>query len=280
MYDYVSLRIDANPCSETITDLVADSLCEIGFESFEPDDKGLTAYIRKDQYDRIAAEEALQNFPITAQFTYSERTIIGEDWNREWEQNYYQPILIDGQCVVRSTFHKNAPSAPLEVLIDPKMAFGTGHHATTAGMIRLIMKSDMEGRRVIDIGTGTGILAILSKKLGAKEVSAIEIDPYALENAEENGLINKVHINWICGDASALQELEKSDYLLANINLNVILSDIDKYLMKLRPGGQMLLSGFYEKDFDIILKRATSIGMEFIDKIIDNEWVAVKFIKR
>lgn len=275
MYDYIALRIDCSPCSETITDLVADSLAEIDFETFEPDDKGLTAYIRKDLYKREKVEEALIDFPIPARFHFNETLIEGEDWNKEWEQNYFQPICIDERVVIRSSFHKDAPKAPIEILIDPKMAFGTGHHATTAGMVRLLLSLDLKGKRVIDMGTGTGILSLLSKKLGAEEVSAIEIDPFALENARENGMLNKENVKWVCGDASKLEDESPADVFLANINLNVILADIDKYMSRLRPGGYLLLSGFYEKDLEEIRKAVSHYGLKEIKKNIDNGWTAV-----
>lgn len=279
MYDYIALRVSAVPCNETITDLIADCLAETGFESFEPDEKGVTAYIRKDLYDRDRAEKSLEDFPIELNFNFEESVIEGEDWNKEWEQNYFRPILIADKVVVRSSFHQSAPEAQLEILIDPKMAFGTGHHATTAGMIKLLLEEDMHGKRVIDMGSGTGILAILCKKRGAGEVTAIEIDPYALENAVENGQLNQVEVNWICGDASSLVRLEEADYFLANINLNVILADLEKYVSKIKPGGKLLLSGFYEKDLDSIKKSLDDYGLKSKKTIIENEWVASMFEK-
>lgn len=279
MYDYISLRVKAVPCNETVTDLVADALAGIGFESFEPDEEGVTAYIRKDLFNRSRTEKALADFPIATHFTFSEEIIEGEDWNKEWEQNYFKPISIDGQCVIKSSFHKDAPSAPLEILIDPKMAFGTGHHATTAGMVRLLLQTPLEGKSVIDMGTGTGILSILCKKRGASEVTAIEIDPFALENAEENGLLNNVRIKWICGDSSALEEVELSDLLLANINLNVIMEDFNLYFKKIKQGGYLFLSGFYAKDLPLITEKADQTGMIIEKKLVENEWVAIKLRK-
>ena len=279
MYDYISIRINSNPCNETITDLLADSLAEIGFETFEPDNNGVTAYIRKDLYRRSDVEEILRDFIIEASFSLSEEIIEGEDWNREWEQNYFQPIVIDDKCIVRSSFHNDTRKCPIEILIDPKMAFGTGHHATTAGMMRLLMNSDLNGKNVIDMGTGTGILAILCKKLGANTVSAIEIDPFALANAEENGVLNNVEVNWICGDANALDKLQNVDCFLANINLNVIIGDFSKYMAKINSGGYLFLSGFYEYDLDRIMREAEKFNLIKESVNIENEWVAVKFKK-
>ena len=279
MFDYIAFRVDASPCNETITDLVADALAEIGFETFQPDSTGVTAYIRRDEFSKPAIEKALSDFPIPTAFTFSEKVIIGEDWNREWEQNYFKPILIEGKVVVKSSFHNDAPKAPIEIFIDPKMAFGTGHHATTAGMVRLLLSLDLKGKRVIDMGTGTGILAILCKKMGAGEVTGVEIDPFALENAEENGLMNDVKVEWICGDAKALDEMEVADYFLANINLNVILGDLERYVSKIRPGGRLLLSGFYENDLSAVRKTVALYALKEKEITIENEWVALEFEK-
>lgn len=279
MFDYIALRIDSTPCNEIITDLIADSLAEIGFESFEPDGNGVTAYIRKDYFNRKQVEVALNDFPIKSNFNISEIEIKGEDWNQEWERNYFKPIVINDKCVVRSSFHNEAPDAPIEILIDPKMAFGTGHHATTAGMIRLLLQEDLNGKSVIDMGTGTGILAILCKKLGADNVTGIEIDPFALENAVENGNLNSVKIKWICGDANNLEKEKPSDYFLANINLNVLLSDMSKYLTRLKPGGKLFLSGFYDYNIEEIRKEADKHGLIELESNIENEWVAMSFQK-
>lgn len=275
MYNYIALRVGAYPCNETITDLVADDLASLGFESFVPDETGVTAYVREDLYSREDVERELKEFPIPTKFSLSEELIEGEDWNKEWEQNYFQPINIDDKCLVRSTFHNVDTTPEIEILIDPKMAFGTGHHATTAGMIRLLLDEDLGGKRVIDMGTGTGILAILSKKRGAKEVTAIEIDPYALENAVENGTLNNADIEWICGDAFKLKNLKPADYFLANINLNVILGDLDRYSEKIKSGGRLLLSGFYQKDLPTILEKTSELGFKEKKINIENEWVAM-----
>lgn len=275
MYDYISLRIDAKPCNEIITDLLADALAEIDYETFQPDYSGLMAYIRKDLFSINKVEETLKDFPIKADFKFSWETIVGEDWNKEWEQNYFKPINIEDKVVVRSSFHNDAPKLPIEILIDPKMAFGTGHHSTTAGMVSLILDLDLKGKSVIDMGTGTGILAILCKKLGASEVTAIEIDPFALENAEENGLLNNVKIDWRVGDVKSLEELKPADCFLANINLNVILADLSKYVEKLKTGGKMLLSGFYEKDLPQIEKSAIQYELKTLKIKIDKDWVAM-----
>jgi ribosomal protein L11 methyltransferase len=273
------LRIDAVPCSEDITDLLAAFLCDEGFESFKPDDCGLTAYVRTDLYDEGAVKKILEEFPIDTDFTFSSGTVKGEDWNEEWEKHYFQPIVVDDKCVVHSSFHKDVPSAEYDIVIDPKMAFGTGHHSTTSNMMRHILSSDMEGKSVIDMGTGTGILAILCKMKGADNVTGIEIDPFAWENAVENAALNNVKVNMLCGDAGLLAGLDQADYFLANINRNVITSDIESYASCLKQGGIMLLSGFYRSDIPIVEKAANEYGLFLESEKEDNDWVALRFKK-
>lgn len=279
MYDYLALRIYSTPCDETVTDLLAAFLADIDFESFEPDKNGLTAYIRKDKFDSNLLEQALSDFPISIQYNLSLEEIKGEDWNKEWEQNYFQPILIDNRLLIRSSFHNNFPKAEIEIIIDPKMAFGTGHHATTAGMTKMLMEEDLKGKKVIDMGTGTGILSILAKKLGAKDVTGIDIDEFALENAKENGVLNSVDCKWILGDERALNDLESSDIFLANINLNIITTYLSNYVNKLKNGGKIFLSGFLSSDRDSIIKEAEKNGLKFVEESVENNWLTMSFKK-
>lgn len=277
MYNYIALRINSNPCDENITDLLAAFLADEGYETFESDNTGTTAYIRSDKFSQESVETIIRDFPIPAVLSFSFDEIEGEDWNKEWEQNYFQPILIDNSLVIHSSFHEKYPHADIDILIDPKMAFGTGHHATTSGMARLLLKNSPEGKDVIDMGTGTGILAILAKKMGAKKVTGIDIDEFAIENAKENGALNREDITWIIGDDRALDHFTQADILLANINLNVIKDNIDKYLAKIKPGGLIFLSGFLESDVHQILELAQMRGLNHIDSIHDSNWVAMAF---
>lgn len=280
MQDYIALRIDAEPCNEIITDLIAAFLGEIGFESFCPDSTGVTSYIPASLYNKESIDEALSNFPVEAAFSLLSQKIEGQDWNEEWEKHYFQPIIVDNKCVVHSSFHQNIPHAQYDIVIDPKMAFGTGHHATTSNMMRHILDSDMEGKTVIDMGTGTGILAILCKMKGASKVTGIEIDPTAWENAVENGKLNKVEVEMICGDARQLEQTQAADFFLANINRNVITSDICAYTKALNKDGVMLLSGFYTSDIPIIEEAAEKCGLHMESTKEKDDWVAIKFKKK
>lgn len=279
MQNYIALRVDATPCNDTITDLLAAFLGDIGFESFTPDEKGLVAYIKDDLYEEEGVKEILSDFPIQTEFDYYAEEIEGEDWNAEWEKNYFQPILIDNLVVVHSSFHKDIPEARYDIVIDPKMAFGTGHHSTTSQMMRHILEADIKDKSVIDMGTGTGILAILSKMRGAATVTGIEIDPFAWQNAVENMRLNNVDVNMLCGDASLLPDLAPADIFLANINRNIITGDIAAYAASLKPGGKMYLSGFYEQDIPVVIEAASSYGLIHDKTFKDKDWVAIRLVK-
>lgn len=280
MNDYYSVRVDATPCTEDITDLAAACLAEAGFESFEPDATGLTAYIPASAGDgAAAAREALAGFPMEAEFAISSELVIGRDWNEEWEKHYFRPIVIDGACVIHSSFHTDVPEARYDIVIDPKMAFGTGHHDTTSQMVRHILALDLDGKSVIDMGTGTGILGILAAMRGAAPVTGIEIDRPAYENALENVALNGVSMRIVHGDASALEPLEAADFLFANINRNIILGDIDRYASRLKPGGTMLLSGFYEEDIPMIAEAAARHGLTETSRLVSNRWTALALVK-
>ena len=278
MYDYVAVRIEADPCNVNITDLLAAFLAEEEFETFEPDANGLTAYVRKDKYYKKAVKDILSNFPIPTTLTMAETEIEGEDWNKEWEQNYFQPIHIADKLVIRSSFHESFPDIPIEIIIDPKMAFGTGHHATTAGMSQMLLEESLKGKVVIDMGTGTGILAILAKKLGAGDTVGIDIDEFAVENAQENAELNEEKITWIAGDDKALGNLEPADIFLANINLNVITENLDKYVSKLKPGGRIFLSGFLVSDRDRIIEETEKYGLKLIKESAELNWLTMAFL--
>ena len=231
MNDYYSVRVDASPCTTDITDLAAAYMADAGFESFEPDENGLTAYLpAKAGEGAQIATAALADFPMDVAFDIRAAFVEGKDWNEEWEKNYFRPILIDGECVIHSSFHHDVPQARYDIVIDPKMAFGTGHHDTTSQMVKHILAADLAGKSVIDMGAGTGILGILAAMKGAAKVTGIEIDEAAYGNAIENVRLNNVGMDLIHGDASSLENLKEADFFFANINRNIITGDIGRYL--------------------------------------------------
>lgn len=282
MNDYVELRIDLEPMpGEDATDLLAALLGETGFESFVPDDNGLTAYAPVALFDEEAVKQSLEDFPFDCRMNLTHKVIEGRDWNSEWEKNYFQPIVVGDRCVVHSSFHKDIPRVEYDIVIDPKMAFGTGHHATTSLMLMRLLDMDLQGKAVIDMGTGTGILALLAAMRGANPVTGIEIDPFAQVNACENVALNgHPEIKVIPGDASALAGVDPADVFLANINRNVILADIPAYAAHLKPGGVMLLSGFYTEDIPMLIAAAEVQGLRADGYTSRDNWACLKLIKQ
>lgn len=282
MNDYYEVRLDLNPCCEDATDLLAGMLADEGYESFVPDETGLTAYIKKELFSDAALKSALADFPFDSLVTAKAELVEGRDWNAEWEKNYFQPIVIGDQVVIHSSFHTDIPDATYDIVIDPKMAFGTGHHSTTSQILQALLSTPLEGKSVIDMGTGTGILAILAAMRGAGPVTAIELDTFAYENAVDNVRLNgHPEINVINGDASALNGVDAADVFIANINRNVILGDLNRYATALKHGGIMLLSGFYEgKDCDMIIDEAAKYGLEFTAMTTDNRWACMTLVNK
>lgn len=277
MNDYYALRLDVEPCSADATDLLAYLLGEAGYESFVPDDEGLTAYVPAALYSDEAVRTALEEFCFDATVTASAELVEGRDWNAEWERNYFRPIVVGERCVVHSSFHTDVPKAEYDIVIDPKMAFGTGHHATTSLILTRLLDMDLQGRSFIDVGTGTGILAILAAMRGAVPVAGIEIDRFAWENACDNVRLNgHPEIAVLCGDASLLQSLAPADVVVANINRNVILGDIRAYAAAMRPGATLLLSGFYEADCAMVEEAAAAAGLTAAGRTVRDNWACVE----
>ncbi|MGM9847964.1 MAG: 50S ribosomal protein L11 methyltransferase [Muribaculaceae bacterium] len=280
MNDYQEIRIDANPCSEVVTDILASLLADIGYESFVPDEKGLTAYVKAEVFDKDSLNNVIEAYPISdVKFALKNTFIEGKDWNSEWEKNYFKPIVIADKCVIHSSFHTDFPKCEYDIVIDPKMAFGTGHHATTSQIVTQLLNSNLEGLRLMDMGTGTGILAILAAMRGAK-VDAVEIDEMAYVNAVENVKLNgHPEINVMLGDVSKLPDIPTYDILLANINRNIITNDLHLYAKAVKNGGEIILSGFYHEDIPVIMEIAKKNNLTYnLDTQID-KWACLKLKK-
>lgn len=268
------LEIKFSPvANEEIQSLLIADLFELGFDSFNQEENALLAYISDDIYH----EDLLKEMLILENHSEINITIgILEDknWNKEWESNY-QPVTIAGKCYVRAPFHPPHSNFSYEIVIEPKMAFGTAHHETTSLMAEWLMKLDVRGKMVMDMGCGTGILAILANKMGASGVIGIDNDEWAWRNARENFRINGLDEELVyLGDASLIQA-EAYDIILANINRNVLLQDIKEYSMGLRTGGQLLLSGFYQRDAEAIQPVAFSCNLKFIGMESLHDWTVL-----
>ncbi|MBZ9731243.1 50S ribosomal protein L11 methyltransferase [Salegentibacter sp. JZCK2] len=272
--NYLEFKFKIEPLQPASEILVAE-LGYLGFESFVEEEDGLTAYIPAEEYedDLLAGVHILQSEEF--QITYSKGEIEQVNWNEEWEKNF-SPILVDDICSVRAPFHPE-PDTEFDIVIEPKMSFGTGHHATTHMMIQHILKNDWTDKAVLDMGCGTGVLAILASLKGAKFVDAIDIDNWCYQNTLENvGRNDCDNINVEEGGAELLQD-RKYDMILANINRNILLRDLPIYKNCLNKGGNLFLSGFYEEDIPVIKKACIDLGLEYVDHLDRNNWVAIKF---
>lgn len=276
MNDYTEVRLSLDPCSETFTDILAAMLADEGYESFVPDADGLTAYIRKSDFSSSTLDRIIRDFPLETTITATETTVEGRDWNAEWEKHYFKPIVIDDLCAIHSSFHTDVPECRYDIVIDPKMAFGTGHHATTTLILRRLLSMDINGKKVVDMGTGTGILAILADMRGAARIDAIEIDEFACENARENLRLNHAdRVELHLGDATTLAAIRDVDIFLANINRNIITSDLAAYADTLSPGASVILSGFYEEDIPVIMNVAEALGLRYADHSVLDRWASL-----
>jgi len=260
-------------------DLLINALGEIGFDTFEELEFGFKAYIPTDDFDEQQLKEHLLPYQDMFTFSYEITLIPQKNWNEVWESNF-EPIEIGDKIYVRATFHSAKPEFPYEIVIDPKMAFGTGHHQTTSMMLELILENDFAGKKVLDMGCGTGILAIMAAKLNAAEITAIDYDPVCYDSTIENSGLNHVtNIIPLCGSKEAIPE-EQYDTILANINRNILLDQMERYAQVLKPGGEIYFSGFYESpDLEIITDEARKHGLKYITHKKTNDWVAAKFVK-
>lgn len=281
MNDYTKIQFTVVPNEEVATDVLAALLAEVGFESFVTNENGLEAYVPHSLYNEDSTATVIENFPIEGyEISYESEFIEGEDWNAEWEKNYFQPIVLGEECVIHSTFHTDVPKARYDILIDPKMAFGTGYHQTTCHMLRAILSSDMSGKSVLDMGCGTALLAILARKHGATEVVAIDIDEFAYENAKENIVLNDTpDIKVRLGGAEAIKESDCFDFVIANINRNILLANMVNYVRCMHSGSQIFISGFYTEDMDVLKEEASRNGLRYIDYAEDNRWAIMRFVK-
>lgn len=281
MNNYIKVSFKVTPVEETATDVLAALLAEVGFESFVPEEVGMTAYAPKANFDCETMKGIVNGFPLEGfSITYETEEIEGEDWNAEWEKNYFQPIVLGEECVIHSTFHTDVPKARYDILIDPKMAFGTGYHQTTCHMLRAILGENMTGKSVLDMGCGTALLAILARKHGAKNVTAIDIDEFAYENALENIALNDTpDIEVRLGGAEALREDDIFDYVIANINRNILVADMGNYAACMHSGSVIFISGFYTEDMEILKAEAARHGLRYDSYAEDNRWAMMKFVK-
>jgi ribosomal protein L11 methyltransferase len=267
--DYTKITFtDLQPEQKEI--LIAQ-LADAGYEGFEEKDNSLDAFINNKSFDALILNEISFKY----QTPYTTEKIAETNWNQIWESNF-EPVIVDDYVAVRADFHKPIINTKFEIVITPKMSFGTGHHATTYMMIELMKEIDLAGKSVLDFGTGTGILAILAEKSGAKNIDAIDNDDWSIANAAENFAKNHC-TKIILSKASDASSKMKFDIVLANINKNVILENIVLLTRQLNKGGQILLSGLLQNDKDDILSIATELHLKLKKELIRNNWIALHF---
>ena len=274
---YIAYHFNIEPVNPGAEILVAE-LGEKAFESFEENETGVSAYVQKDLWTEDILEGIFILQSDQFQITYRKEEIEQVNWNEEWEKNF-EPIDVDGVCFVRAPFHEKT-AAQYDIVIEPKMSFGTGHHETTYMMLRQILGNNMEGKDVLDMGCGTAILAILASMRGANTVEAIDIDNWCYLNSIENAARNNCsNVTVFEGDASVLVKEPKYDVILANINRNILIMDMDKYVATLKDQGEIYFSGFYSEDINAIKEAASKVNLSFVDSLERNNWVSLKFIK-
>jgi len=277
--DFIQANFYVIPFEEYICDILASELGEIGFVSFVSNNNVLEGYIPNELFDVNKIEEMLANFIFEVSIEYKYTKIASKNWNEEWEKHYFEPIVIGNECVIHSSFHKNIPQSKYDITIDPKMAFGTGHHETTSLMIDEILKMNLVDKTLLDMGCGTAVLAILAAMRGAVNIVAIDIDKCCTENSIENIMLNKVQaIDVQLGGAELLKDM-RFDIILANINRNILLADMEQYSKCLLAGGELFMSGFYTQDIRLIEAEANKNGLELISFNERNNWVVVRTIK-
>lgn len=277
---YFEVTFTAQPCNEIVTDVLSAITAEIGFESFVECECGIKAYVQQSLFNEDSLKAVLADFPLPdTQISYSIFEPEDKDWNEEWEKNFFQPIVIEDRCVIHSTFHKDYPKAEYDILINPQMAFGTGHHETTSSILGELLDADLKGKSVLDMGCGTSILAILASMRGADPVTAIDIDDWCVNNSRDNIALNNIsNITVELGDASLLEGRKPFDVIIANINRNILLNDMPAYTACMHKGSEIYMSGFYVQDIDAIRERGESLGLKFVHYREKNNWAAVKLI--
>ncbi len=278
--NYFEIKIhfsSADPWKEIFSSFLADAGCESFMDG--ESDNDLLCYIPGQLYDPDTIKNILEHHGLDVDISYEIQEIEQQDWNAVWESNY-TPVLIADRCYIRAPFHPEMENVEYEILIEPKMSFGTAHHETTSQMIEYLLEEDLTGKSVLDMGAGTGVLAILAHKRGASSVTAIDNDEWAYNNNLENIARNDcMDMEVILGDASALKG-RKFEVIIANINRNILVNDMPAYAEALLPGGTIFFSGFYEsKDLDIIKARAAEFGIKYQSHKVKNDWCAMKGVK-
>ncbi|MEA5402071.1 50S ribosomal protein L11 methyltransferase [Arcicella sp. DC2W] len=276
--NYIEVKLNINP---EFSDIFMAELGEIGYETFTEEAEGLNAYITEDLFSEENLDEIMERYLAMTPISYSYSTLEKKNWNEEWEKNYEPILAANGRVRVRANFHEPDPNIQYELLINPKMSFGTGHHETTSMVLSLQMEIDHQAKKVLDVGCGTGILAIFASKLGASEVAGFDIEEWAAENSRENVQLNSCENVVIRQGTIEDEPADQYDIILANINRNILMRDIPKYVEFMKPApSKLIVSGFYQHDIEDIEKVANESGLTKTHTENKNNWAAVIFERK
>lgn len=282
-YYEVDFKIStAKETMQDARDLLASGAGEVGFETFEDTENGIMGYIQTDCFDKDELDRTIDEFPIDdVSITYTIKDAEDSDWNEQWENEGFEPIVISDKCVIHDGRHKPDTSAPITVEIDAKLAFGTGNHETTKMIVAALQDMDLAGKTMLDCGCGTGILGIVALKCGAKSATGYDIDEWSVDNARHNAVINCVDDRYesLLGNASVIGTVinKKFDIVVANINRNILLNDMAQFRKAMNDGATLILSGFYTEDIVKLEAEANKLGMKLISQRSDNNWACVVF---
>ena len=277
---YFEVSCEIRPFSEDAADVLSAQLAEIGFESFSQTESGLLAYIQQSAWNEDEMRQVVRNFCLPeVEIRYTKAEAPDEDWNQVWEEEGFQPVLVSDEIVVHDVKHADVPQVKYDIVITPRLAFGTGSHETTRLILRTLAQLDLKGKHVIDAGTGTGILAIMAIKRGAASVFAYDIDEWSVENTKDNLLLNKIYknVNVEVGASYMLKGQPKADLLIANINRNILLEDLPQFAKVVKDKGKMILSGFYQPDVDTLTEAALQHGFFPINMECEGDWAMLLF---
>ena len=282
---YYKVDFTIQPCSQDARDILAAMAGEVGFETFEESEEGLTGYVQQALFNQEALEQTIEYFPIVdTRILYKVTEAEDKDWNEQWEQEGFDPIIIDdGKLVIHDGRHlpnsqRSTLNSQLSIEIDAHLAFGTGTHETTRMICATLLKEELKGKKLLDAGCGTGILGIAALKLGADSVTAYDIDEWSSDNTRHNAVINQVddRMTILCGDATLLDDIDEHfDYVVANINRNILLQDMERFLQVMAKDSKLILSGFYTEDIPLLEAKGQELGLTMERQREDNHWACI-----
>lgn len=282
---YYKVDFTIQPCSQDARDILAAMAGDVGFETFEESEEGLTGYVQQALFNQEALEQTIEYFPIVdTRILYKVTEAEDKDWNEQWEQEGFDPIIIDdGKLVIHDGRHlphsqRSTLNAQLSIEIDAHLAFGTGTHETTRMICATLLKEELKGKKLLDAGCGTGILGIAALKLGAESVTAYDIDEWSSDNTRHNAVINQVddRMTILCGDATLLDAIDEHfDYVVANINRNILLQDMERFLQVMAKDSKLILSGFYTEDIPLLEAKGQELGLTMERQREDNHWACI-----